>query len=1764
MKIKNTFNTGKMNKDVDERLIPNGEFIDASNIRVLNTAGSDAGAIENEKGNVKLTNLALSNNPECIGSIADEAEEKIYWFIVNDDGFSYIYEYDRTNQIVSRVLADERIGDEQVLGFNKDYKITGINIFYNIPKKEKLLVFTDDLNHPRCVNINRAKGYGLNNFYEEDINLYKKPPYEAPTVVPTNSLQVQENTVKERFFAFAYRYKYLDGEFSALSSFSNYQFVPSDFELDFNTHVNEGMVNVFNSYQIKYNTGDKRVTDIQICFKTSNDSNIYIAESINKKDSSFLNNATKTFVFINKKIYKQLPPDEVTRIFDNVPLKAQAQDIIEDRVVFGNYTIQYDLKENESDEDFIRISYSSSLDAQSQDGNELTSSFPSTTQMTIDLTDVELKEGYTLFFNPSLESAEAGTSPDEYFGGEYEGTNAVVLSQTYSSVSDFAASDDLTTLLAAASNNFEAIVTTTPPPDNISAQYGDFALASSTSTSITISAPTITHTIDDTPGIPDDDVTSDEVETFTYNETNSVAALKEKTSNSSIKSLKSYEVGLVYLDKHGRYSSVIPSISEVGKSNEVFVSVENSVTLNSFKVEVNSKPPYWADRYKFFVKAAKSEHYNIYATVFYEENLFRWILLEGGNLGKVEKGDFIICKADDNGPMQREVKVKVLDVTTKNAADNVPDDGSEGWINGNVDADNEPIVELPGTYMKIKPIGFTMDYNPYNFQTYHRNKYVKSFKSGRTMVAYVPSEPETDNRGIGMYFADNQWNYLEFQPGSRIKLKFEHWEGMDSNNDDYRYYEKEFLVGGSYETDDDGSAFEKWWDAETEWYYDAASNWWLEPTEQFRVRFNNRGSFAGGNFRQNIRLEARGVYKGYFESARLIGDIKLQLTSGVTIFETVQKEDDSEVFYETEQTFKIENGLHKGNEQDQTATDPAICSLSYFNCFAYENGAESISVRDDRFAYRLGYDYRPNIILQQGYKELNVTHGLIHSGSFNENSGYNALNEFNSSRGITKNLDTKYGSIQKLFSRERDLIVFQEDRVSKVLYGKTILSSPDGTGSLSQIEKVLGQDVPFSGEYGISTDPESFAYFEGRMYFTDANRGAVLRLGGDGISPISYQGMKAFFKRELYGNKGNWNIGGFDPKFHQYVLTMGSEQKPADPLELDCASSFIRTITSAFNYDLNLGSFPGTATIAYTTSSSIDIVIVYNGNTYTNSGLTGTGSVTFPVTSTDLETANVADVTITPASSAQVTITHTCPEPETLEVILVVVNDSTEAGQSIINRFKHDGASGGAYSSDLDVFDSDELTRYEVLSGFMGTDIIPNNGDTITLSSLRQIGVHTGEFNDCNSLGYLVSAAGNLTVQNIIDQATYPSVTGQTLSNGDEENTMSFTFNRSNTSQKLYLVWNYIDTLPVLVDDSVTGITNGGSTTINVVANDTIPSPYTITIGTQPTNGTAVVNADNTITYTHTAEADLDDSFTYIVDRGGTCTAEATVTTQALAISVDTYIYIYFDSSGSMDNTEVELNTMRTGALKSTLQDLYATGLTESEEIAQGLTPNPATNGSDEYDDKVTIVYAGLPDSQQWADEETFAALSDNDVNDFKSTGTHNAFPSDASNVIIMVFQDEASPIYHDSRNSDSFSAINDGTNGNYDADIADLRSRVSSLNSSNSGFYRGVVFQVEDSQGSPNYPFKAFLLAVEGGATNYSGTDGLSDLMTGSTPTFVFEYDIEDSTNDDTTAPFKPGSTTDRFDQWQYYYLYWVTNALNTLGFTPNGVTWPVIEDDD
>ena len=55
--LKHTFTSGRMNKDLDDRLVPNGEYIDALNVKVASSEGSDVGAIENLLGNEQLSNL---------------------------------------------------------------------------------------------------------------------------------------------------------------------------------------------------------------------------------------------------------------------------------------------------------------------------------------------------------------------------------------------------------------------------------------------------------------------------------------------------------------------------------------------------------------------------------------------------------------------------------------------------------------------------------------------------------------------------------------------------------------------------------------------------------------------------------------------------------------------------------------------------------------------------------------------------------------------------------------------------------------------------------------------------------------------------------------------------------------------------------------------------------------------------------------------------------------------------------------------------------------------------------------------------------------------------------------------------------------------------------------------------------------------------------------------------------------------------------------------------------------------------------------------------------------------------------------------------------------------------------------------------------------------------------------------------------------------------------------------------------------------------
>ena len=90
--IKHTFSACKMNKDLDERLVPNGEYRDALNVRVSTSDASDVGALNNILGNAKLfpdptrnTGVAFNLNPnaQCVGAVSDDKNNSFYCFVHN-------------------------------------------------------------------------------------------------------------------------------------------------------------------------------------------------------------------------------------------------------------------------------------------------------------------------------------------------------------------------------------------------------------------------------------------------------------------------------------------------------------------------------------------------------------------------------------------------------------------------------------------------------------------------------------------------------------------------------------------------------------------------------------------------------------------------------------------------------------------------------------------------------------------------------------------------------------------------------------------------------------------------------------------------------------------------------------------------------------------------------------------------------------------------------------------------------------------------------------------------------------------------------------------------------------------------------------------------------------------------------------------------------------------------------------------------------------------------------------------------------------------------------------------------------------------------------------------------------------------------------------------------------------------------------------------------------------------------------------------------
>ena len=214
--------------------------------------------------------------------------------------------------------------------------------------------------------------------------------------------------------------------------------------------------------------------------------------------------------------------------------------------------------------------------------------------------------------------------------------------------------------------------------------------------------------------------------------------------------------------------------------------------------------------------------------------------------------------------------------------------------------------------------------------------------------------------------------------------------------------------------------------------------------------------------------------------------------------------------------------------------------LPWFNCYSFGNGVESNRIRDDYNQPFLDKGAKASTTLDEPYTEERRGSGMIHSGIYNSTSGVNNLNQFIQAEPITKDLNPDYGTIQKLYTDETNTTVLCQDKCLGMLTNKNALFNADGDSNVANSKNVLGSITPYSGDYGISNNPESFARDKYRSYFTDLQRNAVIRLSKDGVTNISEIGLKDYFTdRFAYADQNVY--GSYDERKRTYNLTLPTQ-----------------------------------------------------------------------------------------------------------------------------------------------------------------------------------------------------------------------------------------------------------------------------------------------------------------------------------------------------------------------------------------------------------------------------------------------------------------------------------------------------------------------------------------------------------------------------------------------------------------------------------------------
>ena len=354
-------------KDRDERFFDEGDYLDALNVVAGGTGNSTDGVIKNVKGTVAASSnttadgVPLSDDARVIGSVSDSKRGYVYYFVWSDtDANHAIYRHkilDNTYQLVlqSSVLAFQQYSFVNAEVINGEFETDS--------ETQTILYFTDNINPPRKINVDRALANNNFVFYSDDelieaLSVAKTPNLFPPEIQMGTDANKTTNDLYGKTFQFATQYVYVDGEHSALSPHSDIVYtkymafqgvIDSNITQAFVQEENLALINTrWTDLNAFFSSPQREISKLRLLGRTNNvspwflidefDPNVDLVKA-NMTDATnftYYTAADGVYRFYNDGLYPGVSGAVTDRVYNDVPQKATSQTIVGNRLMYAS------------------------------------------------------------------------------------------------------------------------------------------------------------------------------------------------------------------------------------------------------------------------------------------------------------------------------------------------------------------------------------------------------------------------------------------------------------------------------------------------------------------------------------------------------------------------------------------------------------------------------------------------------------------------------------------------------------------------------------------------------------------------------------------------------------------------------------------------------------------------------------------------------------------------------------------------------------------------------------------------------------------------------------------------------------------------------------------------------------------------------------------------------------------------------------------------------------------------------------------------------------------------------------------------------------------------------------------------------------------------------------------------------------------------------------------------------------------------------------